>query len=100
MIVAFIFLKESHPREARVNKQCKIYSYSLIIAEKKEEKPRVKPRLTSLMVLCFIFEFCIRWTVNAFDARYGFFLTDKFGTSSDMYSYVFLFTQLLLVLLL
>ena len=86
MIVACIFLKESHPREARMNTELMDSSCSLIIADKKEEKPRVKPRLTSLMVLCFIFEFCIRWTVNAFDARYGFFLTDKFGTSSDMYS--------------
>ena len=86
MIVAFIFLKESHPREARMNIEFLDSSSSLIIAEKKEEKPRVKPKLTSLMVLCFIFEFCIRWTVNAFDARYGFFLTDKFGTTSEMYS--------------
>ena len=89
MIVACIFLKESHPREARMNKQCKIYSYSLIIADKKEEKPRVKPKLTSLMVLCFIFEFCVRWTSGAYSSRLGFYLADKFNTSSDTYSFIF-----------
>ena len=86
MIVACIFLKESHPREARMNTEFLDSSSSLIITDKKEEKPHVKPKLTSLMVLCFIFEFCIRWTISAFDSRYGFFLTDKFGTTSDMYS--------------
>ena len=86
MIVALIFLKESHPREARIVVQCMSFSYCLILAGKKEEKPRVKPKLTSLMVLCFMFEFCIRWTVNAFDSRFGFFLTDKFGTTSDRFS--------------
>ena len=87
MIVACIFLKESHPREARMNTELMDSSCSLIIAaDKKEEKPHVKPRLTSLMVLCFIFEFCIRWTISAFDSRYGFYLKDKFGTTSEMYS--------------
>ena len=100
MIVAFIFLKESHPREARMNTEFLDSSSSLIITDKKEEKPHVKPKLTSLMVLCFIFEFCVRWTANAFDSRYGFYLTDKFGTSSDGFSYVFLVILLLLVLLL
>ena len=60
------------------------------MADKKEEKPRAKPKLTLLMVMCFIFEFCVRWTVNAFDSRYGFYLTDKFNTTSDTYSYFFL----------
>ncbi len=52
------------------------------------------------MVLCFIFEFCIRWTANAFDSRYGFYLTDKFGTTSEGFSYVFLVIISILELLL
>ena len=70
------------------------------MADKKEEKPRAKPKLTLLMVMCFIFEFCVRWTVNAFDSRYGFYLTDKFGTSSDGFSYVIMVILSILELLL
>lgn len=39
------------------------------------------------MVLCFLFEFCVRWTGNAFDSRYGFYIADKFGSTADTYSY-------------
>ena len=56
--------------------------------EGKEEqpKPKAKIRVTSTMVLCFIFEFCIRWSLNAFDSRYGIYITDKWGVSSITYS--------------
>ena len=52
-----------------------------------EKKPRVKPQITLLMVLCLIFEFCVRWTVNAYDSRYGTYLKDVYGISSGTYSY-------------
>ena len=56
--------------------------------ERKEEQPKPKSRVkfTSTMALCFIFEFCIRWTLNAFDSRYGIYVTDKWGVSSIAYS--------------
>ena len=63
-----------------------VYLLIIIIADKKEEKLRVKPRVTLLMALCFIVEFCVRWTSNAFNSRYGFYLADKFGTSADGFS--------------
>ena len=57
--------------------------------EEKEEdqpKPKAKVRVTSTMALCFIYEFCIRWSLNAFDSRYGIYLTDKWGVNSITYS--------------
>ena len=63
-----------------------VYLLIIIIADKKEEKLRMKPKVTLLMVLCFIVEFCVRWTSNAFNSRYGFYLADKFGTSADGFS--------------
>ena len=83
MIVALIFLKESHPHI--LNKQSGNDSSSQEVTEKEKKTHKEKPRITFLMVLCFIFEFCVRWTGNAFDSRYGFFLTDKFNTTSDHY---------------
>lgn len=88
MIVAFIFLKESHPGILS-KKNNDASSTQGVSVEKKEDTPKVKAKLTFLMVLCFIFEFCVRWTSNAFDSRYGFFLTDKFNTTSDHYRYPF-----------
>ena len=82
MIVACIFLKESHPRI--LQKKAGDAS-TQEVDKKKEETPKVKAKVTFLMALCFIFEFCVRWTGNAFDSRYGFVLTDKFNTTSDHY---------------
>ena len=54
----------------------------------KEEKPlkKEKIRITPTMLLCFCFEFCLRWTVNAFDSRYGIYLTAVFNTPSIVFS--------------
>ena len=52
--------------------------------EKKENIPR--PKVTSLMIMCFVSEVCIRWTVNAFDSRYGIYVSDKFGVTSATFS--------------
>ena len=56
--------------------------------EEKEDqpKPKARVRVTSTMALCFIYEFCIRWSLNAFDSRYGIYLTDKWGVNSITYS--------------
>lgn len=57
----------------------------------KKVKPinRAKVRITGTMCLCFAFEFCVRWTTNAYESRYGIYLSDFFGTSSLAYSSVF-----------
>ena len=39
------------------------------------------------MLMCFVSEFCVRWAFNAFDSRYGIFISDKFGVQSATYSY-------------
>ena len=38
--------------------------------------------------MCFAEEFCVRWSLNAYDSRYGIFLKDKFDIKSAQYSYV------------
>ena len=89
MIVAILFLQESNPivlqRRAAKNgeKSVDAEKKEENVTEKKEEsvtekeeKPLKKEtiRITPTMLLCFCFEFCLRWTVNAFDSRYGIYL--------------------------
>ena len=38
------------------------------------------------MMLCFGFDFCVRWTSNAIESRYGIYLSDTFNTPSIVYS--------------
>lgn len=52
--------------------------------EEAREKPKV--HLTLTMVLCFIFEFCIRWDINIFNSRYGIYLQERFNTPSKSFS--------------
>ena len=69
----------------------------------KKVKPinRAKVHVTGTMCLCFAFEFCVRWTTNAFESRYGIYLADFFGTSSLVYSSTFcsFFTSSALVII-
>ena len=115
MIVAMIFLEESNPKvlkqrelkakknevtndkenkgdietdakvETKVDEQ---QEQGRQEEEEKEDQPKSKARVrvTSTMALCFIYEFCIRWALNAFDSRYGIYLTDKWNMSSIAYS--------------
>ena len=55
--------------------------------KKKEEKENVKVHITPLMVLCLVNEFCTKWAVNAFDSRYGIYITDRWNVPSSQYSY-------------
>ena len=110
MIVAFIFLEESNPKilkqKARKSKKSKKSEVEVSkedieteakvetkVDEQQEQeekpKPKAKIRVTSTMILCFIFEFCIRWTLNAFDSRYGIYVKDKWHISSLTYSLPF-----------
>lgn len=54
----------------------------------KKSRKQESPKLTSVMCLCFIFEFCNRWAVNAFDSKFGIYVNGKFELSSSLYSYV------------
>ena len=96
MIVALIFLKESNPKvlkrwEEKKNRKKGIADESKVaVPETKPlKKPKIHVKITPIMILCFIFEFCIRWTLNAYDSRYGIFLTDKWDISSATYSYMY-----------
>ena len=98
MIIAMIFLKESNPivlqrRNAKKNSSAEtaaaeVKETAAEVKETKEEKPLKKEKLkvTGTMCLCFCFEFCLRWTVNAFDSRYGIYLTDIYDTPSIVFS--------------
>ena len=101
MIVAILFLQESNPivlqRRAAKNgeKSVDAEKKEENVTEKKEEsvtekeeKPlkKEKIRITPTMLLCLCFEFCLRWTVNAFDSRYGIYLTAVFNTPSIVFS--------------
>lgn len=109
MIVAILFLQESNPivlqRRAAKNGEKSVDAEKKeenvtekkeeSVTEKKEEsvtekeeKPlkKEKIRITPTMLLCFCFEFCLRWTVNAFDSRYGIYLTAVFNTPSIVFS--------------
>ena len=104
MLVALIWLKESHPLLVDENgKQIRkkveqastgssegesfLYEYESSSVGKKTA--RVKPRITPLILMCFVNEFCVKWTINAFDSRYGIYLTDRWNVSSPVFSYVF-----------
>ena len=41
------------------------------------------------MLMCFLSEICVRWTINAFDSRFGIFISDKFGVTSATFSYLY-----------
>ena len=103
---ALFFLKESSPEilakraakakgESTSEPTADAAKASEVTVETKEETPKeqakeaAKPKvhLTLTMVLCFIFEFCIRWDINIFNSRYGIYLQDTFNTPSKLFSY-------------
>ena len=40
------------------------------------------------MIFCFVFEFCNRWVMNAFDSRYGSYLSAKFGVDVSTFTII------------
>ena len=82
-------IKKAKLDEQKINlEQRKSELESLRIEKEKQTKQkRTRPHVNLLMVMCFVSEFCIRWTVNAFDSRYGIYVTDKFNASSIAFSY-------------
>ena len=51
----------------------------------KQTKPS-RPRVTKLMLLCFLHEFCIRWVAMAYNSRYNIYITDRWNVSSTVFS--------------
>ena len=106
MIVAFIFLKESNPKIIRQKEAKKVKNElekgeksnnsldteNVVLRQQEKElnneksNTKTKVKITSTMILCLVFEFSIRWTINAFASRYGIYLNDKWGVSSMAYS--------------
>ena len=111
LVFALFFLKESSPeilakRAAKVKGEstseptADASKASEVTVEAKEETPKETPKeltkeeatekpkvhLTLTMVLCFIFEFCIRWDINIFNSRYGIYLQERFNTPSKSFS--------------
>lgn len=90
-ISALLFLKESNPLvvdeegNRRPKKLQSVFSrFSPTVTKTKEKAPR--PHLTLLTIMCFAEEFCVRWSLNAYDSRYGIYLKDKFNIKSSQYS--------------
>lgn len=54
-------------------------------ATKEAAKPKV--HITPTMVICFCFEFCVRWDMNVFNSHYGIYLQDTFNTPSKLFSW-------------
>ena len=50
------------------------------------------------MCMCFVFEFCNRWVMNAFDSRYGYYLKDKFGVGVSTFTIIICCQSVLLCL--
>ena len=46
-----------------------------------------RPKITKLMILCFVHEFCIRWTAMAYNSRYNIYITDRWNVSSSVFSF-------------
>ena len=45
-----------------------------------------RPRVTKLMLLCFLHEFCIRWVAMAYNSRYNIYITDRWNVPSTVFS--------------
>ena len=43
-------------------------------------------RITSVMLMCFISDFCVRWVQGTHDSRYAIFLHSKFGIEASTYA--------------
>lgn len=50
-----------------------------------ETKPATL-HFTQLMIISFIYEFCVRFAQGGYNSRYGIYVTRKFGISSDIFS--------------
>ena len=110
MISALIWLRESHPllvdeegnqirrrvvqpKEISTDngRKCELINHFIYCLvhndlEKKVVVSPPRPRITSLMIMCFINEFCVKWSLNAFESRYGIYVSDRWNVSSPVFS--------------
>ena len=110
MIIALIWLRESHPllvdeegnqirrrvvqpKEISTDngRKCELINHFIYCLvhndlEKKVVVSPPRPRITSLMIMCFINEFCVKWSLNAFESRYGIYVSDRWNVSSPVFS--------------
>lgn len=54
---------------------------------KSSKQPKQKLNITCLMICCFIYEFCVRFSQGGYNSRYGIYVTNKFGINSVVFSY-------------
>ena len=107
LLFSFFFLKESNKDVIAVNEMKKKMKKASEEEKKfikenirnrmdeiKKKRIQKAPKVTTIMLLCFIFEFCSRWAVNAFDSKYGIFVNEKFGIDSSLYSYIICINRL------
>ena len=47
-------------------------------------------KITSLMVFCFIYEFCVRFAQAGYNSRYSIYIANKFNINSVTLSFSFL----------
>lgn len=85
--MALLYLEESNPRLRHRDKLLSESSRPLSPSSPTDSPAeKQKPQITLLLVLCMIFEFCVRWTVNAYDSSYGNYLMHTYGVDSGAYS--------------
>ena len=80
LIVAIFFLKETNPKL--------VHHSSSTPSTDSTTNPTSQPHLhvTSLMIICFIYEFCVRFSQAGYNSRYGIYVTNKFGINSVVFS--------------
>ena len=55
----------------------------------------INPMLISLLV----YEFCVRWLVNAFDSTYGSWMMEDYGITESAYSYAVMMILMMMMMM-
>ena len=85
LLLGFFFLKESNPQVLDEE------GHYHVMKTTKTKTSRIRPKLTSIMVMCFLSEFCVRWALSAYNSRYGFYISDRWQVPSTTFSTVIVF---------
>ena len=98
LIVTVFFLKETNPK--LLNKEEMTSTSTEQTNKQLSEQPKHNLHITCLMICCFIYEFCVRFSQGGYNSRYGIYVTNKFEINSITFSYLFLIILSFLVLFL
>ena len=98
LIVTIFFLKETNPK--LLNKEEMTSTSTEETNKQLSEQPKHNLHITCLMICCFIYEFCVRFSQGGYNSRYGIYVTNKFEINSVTFSYLFLIILSFLVLFL